>query len=598
MKADGQGRRGSSGRGALRGPWPGLLRDAGLTAALVSCGVGAAATTGATGPVSVFLPLLALAALATGRASAEYRLAPLWLGGTVVWFLARAALEAEPWSGMADAIVTVMFGVLPWLIGRHLRQRSALLRAGWQRAASLERELAAVSEQERLRERAHIAEEMHDSLGHELSLMAVRAGALEVAPGLAEEEFRRAAGDLREGANSAIEGLQEIIGVLDATDGGSADMPGAGAQGSAAAPDGGRVRGAAGEGGTGPAGDAVAGAGADAGVGSRENTGEVQGNGAQRSGAEAPAVPAESADRCPRGGVAALVRRAADAGMEIEWDGREPGGPESVARLAETVVREGLTNAAKHAPGARVAITVEAGPRRGRAVLRGAATTVAVANEAPGGAAAPPAAGGGRGLARLGDRVRDAGGSLDAGPRDDGGFGVAARLPHRSAGVYPARRRPREPVSVLVVCVGLLLPLIVAWYAYAAYLDRNAALGARTYARMTVGQQESEVRPLLPESSLPGTALIPGALRGAVGGDPTPACTYYRSRVGPPWSPAFYYRVCFQDGRLVAKCSYNRARLTESSALSCTGSAASRATSTGGADTGDGTGADAGKGNP
>jgi anti-sigma regulatory factor (Ser/Thr protein kinase) len=54
---------------------------------------------------------------------------------------------------------------------------------------------------------------MHDLLGHDLSLIALSAGALKLAPGL-EEHHRRAAADLRARAGAAVERLGEVIGVL------------------------------------------------------------------------------------------------------------------------------------------------------------------------------------------------------------------------------------------------------------------------------------------------------------------------------------------------------------------------------------------------
>jgi len=59
---------------------------------------------------------------------------------------------------------------------------------------------------------------MHDALGHELSLLALRAGALELDPTLGESQ-RAAATELREGAAAATERLRAVIGVLrtDAT---------------------------------------------------------------------------------------------------------------------------------------------------------------------------------------------------------------------------------------------------------------------------------------------------------------------------------------------------------------------------------------------
>ncbi|MCQ0011553.1 histidine kinase dimerization/phosphoacceptor domain-containing protein [Actinomadura madurae] len=84
---------------------------------------------------------------------------------------------------------------------------------GWERAEHLENQQRIIAERERLRERARIAQDMHDSLGHELALIAVRAGALEVAADLGDRH-RAAAAELRTGAADATEHLREIIGVL------------------------------------------------------------------------------------------------------------------------------------------------------------------------------------------------------------------------------------------------------------------------------------------------------------------------------------------------------------------------------------------------
>ncbi|MFD8518835.1 sensor histidine kinase [Streptomyces capillispiralis] len=109
---------------------------------------------------------------------------------------------------------TLLFGcVLPWLGGRYWRQSRELTAAGWLRAARLEEEQRLTEERARLRERARIAQDMHDSLGHELSLIALRAGALQVAPGLAGHH-RAAAADLRAAAADATDRLHRIIGVL------------------------------------------------------------------------------------------------------------------------------------------------------------------------------------------------------------------------------------------------------------------------------------------------------------------------------------------------------------------------------------------------
>ncbi|MFE9824734.1 sensor histidine kinase [Streptomyces sp. NPDC005791] len=103
--------------------------------------------------------------------------------------------------------------LLPWFAGRFWRQYQELVRAGWEKAERLERERQLVGEQARLAERARIAQDMHDVLGHDLSLIALSAGALQLAPGL-DERQRRTAKDIRARAAMAVERLGAVVGVL------------------------------------------------------------------------------------------------------------------------------------------------------------------------------------------------------------------------------------------------------------------------------------------------------------------------------------------------------------------------------------------------
>jgi signal transduction histidine kinase len=118
--------------------------------------------------------------------------------------------------------------------------------------------------------------------------------------------------------------------------------------------------------------------------------------------------------------VAALVETAQRAGVEVtlaEDDVAEV--PEAVGLAAYRIVQEALANAARHAPGGPVRVSV-----RGTAD----ALWVEVGND-PG--AAPTAATDGPGHGLVGMRERSAllGGTLEAGPAPDGGYRVAARLP-------------------------------------------------------------------------------------------------------------------------------------------------------------------------
>ncbi|WJV47026.1 sensor histidine kinase [Streptomyces flavofungini] len=160
-------------------------------------------------------PALATLALLLGRHGTRARpallaFAAVWAAGTVR-ILVRDVDPVVEWLVLMG---TLLFGVVfPWLAGRYWRQGRELAAAGWARADQLEREQRIVADRARLRERARIAQDMHDSLGHELSLIAVRAGALQVAADL-PAHHRAAASDLREAAATATDRLREIIGVL------------------------------------------------------------------------------------------------------------------------------------------------------------------------------------------------------------------------------------------------------------------------------------------------------------------------------------------------------------------------------------------------
>ncbi|MEO3750000.1 histidine kinase [Streptomyces sp. B6B3] len=127
--------------------------------------------------------------------------------------LAIALVPAWIVLGSRFVAVLVCAAMLPWFAGRFWRQYQELVRAGWERAAHLEREQRLVAEQARLRERARIAQDVHDALGHDLSLIALSAGALKLAPGLSDAH-RAAAQDIRAKAGAAVERLGEVVGVL------------------------------------------------------------------------------------------------------------------------------------------------------------------------------------------------------------------------------------------------------------------------------------------------------------------------------------------------------------------------------------------------
>ncbi len=138
----------------------------------------------------------------------------LWVGICVIALLVAAVAPDTAWvDGQRACTAAVLAVLLPWLVGRYLRQRDELIRTGWELVDRMARERDLAGERARMRERSRIASDIHDSVGHELSLIALRAAAIEVDPA-AGAAARQAAAELREAAAQATTRLHEVIGVL------------------------------------------------------------------------------------------------------------------------------------------------------------------------------------------------------------------------------------------------------------------------------------------------------------------------------------------------------------------------------------------------
>jgi signal transduction histidine kinase len=126
-----------------------------------------------------------------------------------------------------------------------------------------------------------------------------------------------------------------------------------------------------------------------------------------------------------------LVARLAAAGLAVRCriSGSADRIGEQAAEIVYRVVQESLTNALKHAAGAPVEV-----------VIAEVCTSLEVSVTNGPSAASPSGlehSGGRRGLAGMHQRVRAYGGELIAGPVDDGGWQVLARLPHKPGPADP-----------------------------------------------------------------------------------------------------------------------------------------------------------------
>ncbi|WP_433058168.1 sensor histidine kinase [Dactylosporangium sp. CS-033363] len=132
--------------------------------------------------------------------------------------------------------------------------------------------------------------------------------------------------------------------------------------------------------------------------------------------------PGEAAPRTPAPGLHDLERLAGEArgaGLPVTLDtvGAPRTLPPQVDRAAYRIVQEALTNVRRHAgPEATATVIVTYAPRE---------LTLTVTDDGT----AAPAGEGGNGIAGMRHRAATFGGSVEAGPREDGGFEVRATIP-------------------------------------------------------------------------------------------------------------------------------------------------------------------------
>jgi signal transduction histidine kinase len=122
--------------------------------------------------------------------------------------------------------------------------------------------------------------------------------------------------------------------------------------------------------------------------------------------------------------LAALAGRVRDAGVPVELSvtGAPTPLPVGVDLAAYRVVQEALTNTVKHAPGARVQISVDYRPKALRVEVVDSGGTQTLLDS-------PDVDGNGRGLVGLRERLAVYGGTLQAGARPTGGYRVSATIP-------------------------------------------------------------------------------------------------------------------------------------------------------------------------
>ncbi|MFZ4175093.1 sensor histidine kinase [Streptomyces griseoincarnatus] len=429
--------------------------------------------------------------------------------------LMAAALGGGPYLVLA---------VVPGLASRYRAQRRDLLEALRRHNAQLVREQAMVARQARLLERQRIAQDMHDSLGHQLALIAVHAGALEVDPELGGRQ-REGVGILREAARSAMRELREAVGIL-------------------------RV--------------------------------DTEGPTTPAPGPEPEAAPARGA-----AGVDALVASSRGAGAPVELRRRGDARPLAPAadHAVYRIVQEGLTNAHKHAPGAPITVELRYEPDslvvevanapvpdgtppappaisggQGLAGLGERARLVGgmvhsgpspdggfrLAGVLPYGDGASPV---GREDATSVVAGRDVRGQSGAGAAGDGGADIERSDPKEYAAIMSSKKNVALGCALVSVVLVAGTVALLAWGVNKMIDEvQKGIIPAYVYEDARVGDAEADLREQFPE----GDSLLTDGVEEQ--GPPLPEDAVCEHFVDD--EKDVVYRFCFRDGKLVAKESY------------------------------------------
>lgn len=459
--------------------------------------------TGPGSPANVYALTLGCMSFLLGARRATVRTPLLVLAGCLTADLALCAVLRVPvvWWFYAMSVLPAVL-LLPWLAGRYWRGRRELAEGGWQLARSLEERQHLAEERARLTERAAIAADMHDSLGHVLSLVALRAGALELSPTLTPQD-REDLAELRRTISDAVEQLRETVTVLRAD-------PHAGADSAVA--------------------DTV-----------EELLGRAVASGVpvrwERSG-----LPPE---RSP------LVERAVYRVVQEALTNATKHAPGSAVRvgIAHTgdTTRVRVVNSPPtpgRTPGGQ---PVAAGGNHGLAGLRERVTVLG------GALRAGPYEGGFEVTATLphhaSAQATPHGSDRLAGlPGPAGDTASAGAVPESVRRQARVRRIARWRFAALFAVPAAAAAVFLPSAAYLAYQLTGSVLPPSRYERVRVGAPRAELIPLLPDRPF---RYVPDTVRSAPR-PPGTTCDFYRSN-GNLLDEVDLYRLCYSGGKLVTK---------------------------------------------
>ncbi|MEW1660858.1 histidine kinase [Streptomyces sp. NPDC093707] len=324
-----------------------------------------------------FAPMIALYTLAALRPS-RVRLGGCALLLVAAHFLPYPISDFEPTAYRENTLVLIdacVTSAAPIALGLLVRTRRELASRVADLTLSLRREDRLLAERVKATERARLAREMHDVVAHQVSLISLQAGALQV--GAEDEAARGGARTIRELSVRTLEELRHMVGVLRAAGGDARE-----AGGPAPQPD-------------------------------LDELPRLIERSALDVTYEGPGAAAEASR--PQG--ARTVERAAFRTVQEALTNIRKHAPGARVRVRVDAVELAAPGAAGAAAHGREGLRVE------------------ILNGPPDAAVPVPALpGGGHGLVGLRERAQSLGGALEARPTAEGGFVVRAEFPYGAAG--------------------------------------------------------------------------------------------------------------------------------------------------------------------
>ena len=154
---------------------------------------------------------LIVAIYSVGRYTTDHRHSLAVVSSAVAVSIIGTIIDSHQRVDIAPAIILV---VLPWYVGRRIRNRGDYMVLLQERAERLEADQLGRARQAVLDERARIARELHDVVAHRVSMMTVQAGAAKTVARADLDAAIEAMGDVEQAGRQALGELRHLLGVL------------------------------------------------------------------------------------------------------------------------------------------------------------------------------------------------------------------------------------------------------------------------------------------------------------------------------------------------------------------------------------------------